>query len=209
MKTSIFRRVLGIAIVGAGILSSGSVAAGWYGDPWSRPYGSGAVTYQRQTVMRDHGYVMKQLSDMFDGRRSFNRDEAARLARELQQGFGDNLIRNFPPGTMVAGSRTLPATWRHFDTFVAYAKGAEGAAYRLAEVLAQPPSGDDADYAGTRIPPMGMGPGRRGPWQPGYRGPAGAGQRPGERIPLDAVREFGELNANCHSCHMLFRGGRW
>ena len=192
MKTSARNSLLGIASLAAGLLLTGSASAWWYGDPWYRPYGSGAVTYERQSMMRGHGYAMKDLADMFAGRRLFDRDEAATLARELGEGFGDNLLRNFAPGTVVAGSRTAPSTWRHFGAFSAYARSAEQSSARLAELLEQ----DTADQQrAARMPPRGMGYGPRGRWSD-------------ERIPVEAMQEFGRLNATCYSCHALFRGPR-
>lgn len=193
MKTRERTKILGTAVLAAGLLLAGTASA-WYGDPWYRPYGSGAVTYERQNMMRGHGYSMQELADMFSGRRLFNRDEAARLARELEQGLGDNLIRNFAPGTVVAGSRTAPTTWRHFGAFTAYAKAAEQSSARLAEALERAP-GESAPPMARPMPPRGIAYGPR-------RRFAGA------QIPVEALQEFGRLNATCRSCHALFRGWR-
>ncbi len=184
---------LGLAALGM-VLWVGAANA-WYGDPWYRPYGSGAVTYERQSMMRGHGYVMAELGHMFDGRRAFNRDEAVRLARELEQGFGDDLIKNFPPGTVVAGSRTAPYTWRNFGLFRGYAEAARQSSARLAKALENAPGGQEPAPREFGVPPRGMGYGRWGR-------PLGTG------IPMDAVREYSQLNATCHTCHAAFRGPR-
>ena len=129
MRKTDRKPLFGIAALTAGLLFLGTAYA-WYGDPWYRPYGSGAVTYERQNMMRQHGYAMDQLADMLQGRHLLDRDEAVRLVRELEAGFGDELIRNFPPGTVVAGSRTSPRTWRYFGAFRNNADAAEQAASR-------------------------------------------------------------------------------
>jgi cytochrome c556 len=183
-----------MAALGAGLLVAGTASA-WYGDPWYRPYGSGAVTYERQNIMRRHDYTMRELADMLQGRRVLDRAEAARLARELEAGFGQNLIRNYPPGTVVAGSRTAPSTWRHFGAFRGYAEAAKQASARLAEALEQESTAQDVEQTASWVPPrrMGFGPGRH---------------RRADRVPMEVVQEFGRLNATCYSCHMLFRGPR-
>jgi cytochrome c556 len=152
------------------------------------------VTYERQNMMRGHGYSMQELADMLSGRRLFNRAEAARLARELEEGMGDDLIRNFAPGTVVAGSRTAPSTWRHFGAFTSYAKAAEQSSARLADALEKAPA-ESAPPMARPMPPRGMAYGPR-------RHPGGT------QIPVEALQEFGRLNATCRSCHALFRGWR-
>jgi len=47
-------RLFGIAALAAGLLIPGTASA-WYGDPWYRPYGSGAMVYKRLNMMRGHG----------------------------------------------------------------------------------------------------------------------------------------------------------
>ena len=179
----------------AGLLFLGTASAWWYGDPWYRPYGSGAMTYERQTEMRHHGLDMRDLSSMFDGRRSFDREEAVRLARDLQQGFGDEMLSNFAPGAVVAGSSVSPRAWRHFGAFRGYAKAAEQSSAALAEALASEPTGQDVQETGV--------------WMPGRRMAYGRwGHSPDGMISMDAVREYSRLNATCHSCHALFRGWR-
>ena len=84
MKIMGNKPLFGFLAASAGLLFLGTASAWWYGDPWYRPYGSGAMTYERQNMMRGHGYVMRELSGMFEGRRVFDRDEAVRLARELE-----------------------------------------------------------------------------------------------------------------------------
>ena len=189
------KRSLGIAAIGAGLLFMGTANA-WWGTHWYRPYGSGAMTYERQNMMRDHGYSMRELANMLEGRRAFNRGEAVRFARELEAGFDDSLIGNYAPGSWAAGSRTLPWTWDHFGAFKGYAEAARQSSARLAEALNTAPTSQDMQQKGVWIPSPRLGHGR-----PGH-------QR-GDLISLEAVQEYGRLNATCHSCHMLFRGSRW
>jgi cytochrome c556 len=188
-------RWFGAAALAAGLLMMGTASA-WYGYPWYRPSGAGAMTYERQNMMRHHGHAMEDLSRMFGGRQAFNREEAVRLAKELEEGFGTKLLKNYAPGAVVAGSRTAPWTWRNFGTFQGYAEAARQSAERLIEAL-ENESGDDAAAS-------------RAIWVPGGRravGPLGFG-RDGP-IPLQAVQEHGRLNATCYSCHVHFRGVRW
>ena len=187
-------RLLGIAVIAVGLAIPGFASA-WYGDPWYRPYGSGAMVYKRQNMMRGHGYTMSQLADMLEGRRILNRTEAVRLARELEAGFGGNLIGNFAPGTVVAGSRTAPSAWRNFGAFRGYAEAAKQASSRLAEALDRAPSGKDVQQTASGAPPRRMG---YGWW----------GHRPAGLVPMEALQEFGRLTATCNSCHAWFRGPR-
>lgn len=194
MKTAHRKRMTGIVAIGVGLLLMGTANA-WYGSSWYRPYGSGAMTYERQNMMRGHGYVMRELSGMFEGRQVFDRDEAVRLARELEEGFGDNLLGNYAPDSWVAGSRTAPWTWRNFGAFKGYAEGARQSSARLAEALAKQPTGEEVQQEGVWIPP-GM---RYDRW----------GQQRGGLISMPAIQEYSRLNATCHSCHMAFRARRW
>ncbi len=195
MKKAIGKRVLGILVIGTGLMLTGTSSA-WYADPWYRPYASGAMTYQRQNMMRHHGYGMQDLADMLDGRRVLNRDEAVRIAQELERGFGDELVSKYAPGAVVAGSRTVPWTWRHFGAFKGYAEAARQSSARLAEALEKAPGDQTFPRRRSWGPPLGPGYGRWG--RPG-----------GDAVPMAAIQEYTRLNATCHSCHMLFRGGRW
>ena len=187
-------RLFAVAALAAGLLIPGTASA-WYGDPWYRPYGSGAMVYKRQNMMRGHGYTMSELADLLEGRRMLNRGEAVRLARELEAGFGDSLIGNFAPDTVVAGSRTAPSAWSNFGALKGYAKAAKQASTRLAEALEKTSSGKDDQQTANWVPPRRMG---YGPW----------GHRPADVLPMEVIQEFGRLNATCNSCHMLFRGPR-
>lgn len=186
---------LGVAATVALMLVN-NASAWWYGDSWYRPYGSGAVTYERQNVMRDHGWAMQDMASMFEGRRAFNRDEAIRLARKLEATLGDEMLKNFAPGTRVAGSRVTPWVWREFGAFRGYAIGARQAAEDLASALEQAPSSDEAEQQGawmtSRHPAM-----RR--WS----------HLSDDLVSIQAIQAYTRLNANCHSCHTMFRGGRW
>jgi cytochrome c556 len=189
------KRFWGLAALSAGMLLAGTAGA-WYGLPWYRPYGSGAMTYERQSMMRGHGYSMHDLSAMFDGRRAFNREEAVILANELEEGFGANLVRNYAPGSMVAGSRTVPWTWRNFGLFQGYAEAARQASSGLADALATPPTGEEVRQQGVWVTEPRMLHGRGRLMSDGL-------------VSMEAIREYDRLNATCYSCHVLFRGWRW
>lgn len=195
MKATSKKIWLGVAAAIALMLVS-SASAWWYGDPLYRPYGSGAVTYERQSVMRDHGWAMQDIASMFQGRRAFDRDEAVRLARELEATLGDEMLKNFAPGTRVAGSRVTPWVWRDFGAFRGYAIGARQAAGELASALEQAPTSGDVERQGawmaSRHP-------TRGRWS----------HLSDDLVSMQAIQAYTRLNANCHSCHMMFRGGRW
>jgi cytochrome c556 len=189
------KRFWGLVALSAGMLLA-TTASAWYGLPWYRPYGSGAMTYERQNMMRGHGYAMRDLASMFEGRRAFNRDEAVILARELEEGFGDRLVRNYAPGAMVAGSRTVPWTWNNFGLFQGYAEAARQASDSLGEALESPPSGKEVRQEGVWVTGPRMLHGRNRLLDDGL-------------VSMEAIREYGRLNATCHSCHALFRGWRW
>ena len=192
MSTKI--RLGGAAAIALTLVSTAN--AWWYGDPWYRPYGSGAVTYERQNLMRDHGWAMQDIASMFEGRRAFDRDEAVRLVRELEATLGDDMLKNFAPGTRVAGSRAAPWLWRDFGVFRGYAIGAQQAAKELGGVLEQPPTSEELQQQGawmtSRHPAMGR-------WR----------HLSDDLVSLQAIQAYTRLNANCHSCHAMFRGWRW
>lgn len=194
MKSTLRKRWIGAAALLGGLLVMGSASA-WYGGPWYRPLGSGAMTYERQTIMREHGYAMDDLSRMFTGRRTFDRDEAIELARELEAGFGTPLLKDFAPGAVVAGSRTAPWTWRNFGAFQGYTVAARQSAARLAEALETEPTAQTISQKGI--------------WVPGHARAMAPLSMGDGAIPLEAVQEYSRLNATCYSCHRLFRGLRW
>lgn len=187
-------RLVGVAAIALTLVNTAN--AWWYGDAWSRPYGSGAVTYERQSVMRDHGWAMQDLASMFEGRRAFNRDEAVRLARRLEATLGDEMLKNFAPGTRVAGSRVTPWVWRDFGAFRGYAISAKQAASDLASALEQAPTSNQLEHRDawmtSRHPAMGR-------WS----------HLSDDMVSIQAIQAYTRLNANCHSCHAMFRGGRW
>ena len=195
MKT-VGRNALIGGVVLATWLSVMGTANAWYGDPWYRPYGSGAMTYERQNMMRDHAWAMQDLAAMFEGRRAFDREEAVRLANEIENGLGDGLIGQTAPGAVVAGSRTAPWTWRNFGAFRGYAEAARQASARLAEALAKEPGDQEVQQRGAWVAQGGPGFARRG-------------YRQGDLISIEAIQEYSRLNATCHSCHVSFRARRW
>lgn len=192
MKTLLRARTLAVAALLVGLFFAESAAA-WYGVPWHRPFGAGEMTYERQNMMRGHGYVMTELAAMIEGRRLFNAQEAARLARELESGFGDELTRQFAPGAVVAGSRTAPWTWGHPGAFHGYSEAARQSAGELAAALEKTAEAGPPDVA--RRPPAVRPSPPAGPRMPS--------------MPAEAVQAYSRLNAACHSCHMAFRGPRW
>lgn len=182
--------------VAIGLLLVSSASAWWGGNPWYQRYGSGQATYERQNLMRHHGWSMQELSSMFEGRRAFDRDEAVRLARELEAGLGEAMLHNFSPGTRVAGSRVSPWVWRDFGAFRGYAIGAGQAAGRLAEALAEAPDSDEISQQGVWLTSRRPVPGRFSHLRD-------------DQVSMDAIRAYNQLDATCRSCHMGFRGYRW
>jgi cytochrome c556 len=147
-------------------------------------------------MMRGHRYAMQGLSGMFEGRRAFNRDEAVRLARDLEAGFDENLLANFAPGTWVAGSRTSPWAWRDPGAFKGLSDAARQAASNLAAALEKEPTSEDVQQEGVWIPDRRMMHAQRRLLSEGL-------------ISLEALKAYGQLNATCHTCHGSFRGPRW
>ena len=221
MKSFGRKFVTGLVGVGLGMAAMGTAHAWWGGGPWGGygpygggpygggPYGSSAMTQDRQVVMRDHGRAMRDLDSMFDGRRTFDRVEATKLAREMESATGENLWRLYAPGSISSGSRSMPWIWNNFDAFKGYAEGAKAAAGKLAEALEKRPTGRDLATGHAYLPRGGYGPGYGG-FGPGYG--RGYGNRWGQRggaIDKEALEAFNALTATCHSCHANFRGGRW
>lgn len=195
MEQRTIRHTAAVIALGLGLSVAGTANA-WYGSPWYRPYGSGAMTYERQNLMRGHAYSMRELAAMFNGRRMFDRDEAIRLARELEADLGGELVKSYAPGTWVAGSRTAPWTWNNFAAFGGYAESAKQSAARLAVALEEAPSTQEVQSRGAWVTPLGMRPRPRGLPIDGL-------------VAVDAIQEYSRLNATCHSCHASFRGRRW
>lgn len=193
MKTGTRNRAIVMAAL-AGMLIS-SAATAWYGGPWYRPYGSGAMVYKRQDIMRSHGYDMTELAQMLDGRRAFNRAEATRLARDIEKGFGDDLLSQYAPGTVVAGTRTAPWTWGQFGQFKAMADGARETAKRLAEGLENAPTNEQVREQGA--------------WVTGARPGLGRWRHLDGLVSIAGIQAYDQLRATCSGCHWQFRTGRW
>lgn len=192
MKTVTTKFRFGAAFA-LGLLLAAPAGAWWVGNPWYQRYGSGQDTYERQNLMRDHGWSMQDLAAMFEGRRGFKRDQAVQLARELEAGLGESMLQDFSPGTRVARHAWV---WRDFGAFRGYAIGAEKAAGRLADALAEPPDASEMRQQGV--------------WMTSRRPRFGRfASVSDDQVSMDAIRAYDQLNATCQSCHMRFRGYRW
>lgn len=217
--------VAGAAMIGfgAGLVATAS-AQWWGGGPWGGgPRGPGfhgrdgdprVMTFDRQVMMRDHGEAMLDLKRMFDGRRSFDRRQAAIWAGEIEAGAGENLWRLYMPGSRARNSRALPRVWAEFDTFKGFAETLKNRAAALADELAERPTVDQLRRGDIHVPPMERYRGRPwgayggGPWG----GPGRYGGRWGQRggaMTKDSVAAFTEVVNACHQCHDHFRIAKW
>lgn len=218
MKTTSGKRmVTGLAAVGVGLMVAGSALAQYWGGPWGGygphgygPWGHdrGAMAQDRQHLMSQHETTMRDLKRMFDGRRTFDRTEATKLAREIEAGAGENLWRLYAPGSQRPGSRSAPTVWGSFDTFKSHSEALKTAAADLAEALEARPTAQDWRQGQVWVPPMSAR--RHAPWG----GPYGRGlhDRWGDRggaMTREAVDAFNKLVDVCHRCHANFRFGRW
>ncbi|CCQ73380.1 cytochrome c [Magnetospira sp. QH-2] len=202
-----------------GMALGGTAVAQYWGAPWSGPgprVGPGGpqsgeasrMTHERQNLMRDHGQEMLQLKQIFEGRRHIDRREAARMAREIESGAGENLWRLYRPGTRTRHSRSLPLIWEKFDIFKGYAEELKNRAGILADELAMRPTKEDAKE-GNVYRPSGQryaGP----PWRtrmPNRSGRSGGWRE--ETFTQDTVKAFSDLIQSCHQCHDTFRIPKW
>ena len=206
------KHVLTGLALGVGLLMAGTAVAQYWGGPWGGgPYGhrSGAMTHDRQILMTEHGNTMRKIKRMFDGRRTFDRTEATKAAREIEAGAGENLWRLYAPGSRGMGSRSAPTVWGSFDTFKSHAEALKAAARDLADALEERPTAKDWQSGQAFMPPRSA---RRfgpwgGPW--GGGGPYDRWGQQGGGISTEAIAAFNKLKAVCHDCHANFRFSRW
>ena len=180
-------------------------APGWgypaYG-PWGAPppyylpprldsYDRSMMRLGRQRQMGRHSDAMDELGDMIYGRYRFERAEALELARQIEAGAGDALMRNFHPGAIATdGSHTTPAFWGNEATFKSNADALQAAARALADELekglqtAEEEETAQADRYSRR-------------W------------RDEEPVPAEVRKKFNQVANACRACHATFRGPEW
>jgi cytochrome c556 len=140
---------------------------------------------RRQRQMDNHNDAMEELGDMLYGRYIFDREEAIKLAREIEASAGDALIHNFHPGSIAQdGSHATPAFWGNEKTFKANADALKTAAAALAEELEKRPGKDE------------------GPVYP---------KRSSDDDPIskEIWSRYNAVASTCRACHATFRGPEW
>ncbi|KHF24964.1 c-type cytochrome [Solemya velum gill symbiont] len=196
MKTPNRKFLSVVAGLALGIGAIGTASAWYYAPSYYGPHGPNSHKQDRQGMMRDHGWAMRDLAAIIQGRKPFDRREATMLAREIEAGAGENLWRLYSPSSVASpGSRAAPSVWGSFDNFKANAAAMKESADRLADALEKRPTSEDY---------------KQGVWVPEYSSPYG--NRWGERdggIIKEALNEYMRLNTICNACHQGYRGSRW
>jgi cytochrome c556 len=143
--------------------------------------------------MSSHNEAMNDLADMLYGGYRFDREEAIKLAREIEAASGSNLMRYFHPGAIATeGSRTTPAFWGNEATFKVNADALKAAARALAEELEKRPEKEKAVYPSQ---------GRR--YYPRWR------DLESDPVSPEVWTKFKNVGSTCQSCHRGFRRPKW
>jgi cytochrome c556 len=172
-------------------------------SPWGAPppyylpprldsYDRSMMRLGRQRQMGRHSDAMDELGDMIYGRYRFERAEALELARQIEAGAGNALMRNFHPGAIATdGSHTTPAFWGNEATFKANADALQAAARALADELEKGlETAQEVDESAQTSRYN-----RR--W------------RDDEPVPPEVRKKFNQVSNACRACHATFRGPEW
>ena len=159
---------------------------GWY--PQMRSFDRSRMVYYRQRQMQQLAAAMTRLQKQIAGRDEFDRKHAIQLANYIEGESGDELLRNYHPGSVMDDqSRTTRALWGNEDMFKAAAVKTQEAAKALAAELAKEPTKEEgAVFLRAK---------RAGPDE----GAETAAVSPQLKNKFDA------LSNACNSCHRSFR----
>jgi len=168
-------------------------APGYFMPPRLPAYDRIRMMNNRQQQMRGHGTAIDDLGDLLFRRygKSFDREEAVQLAREIEASSGPVLLSNFHPGAVVTdGSRVAPSYWGNEQAFQANAMTLQAAATALVEELQKVPTDEE---------------------KPLYLSTGPFSDPPRQKVPVsrDVWSRFNDVAATCDSCHRSFRGYRW
>ena len=166
----------------------GQPAPRYFYHPQINSFDRGKMIDRRQNRMQRRATTMNQLSDLLSGRYGFDREQAIRLARGIEQSAGDALSRNFHPGAVIDDySRTTRSLWGNEEMFRQYAVSLQTAAKELAEELAKEPTQEEgAVYMRTQ-------------------------RKRGEDTASSAAvspkvwEKFSAVSSTCNTCHRSFR----
>lgn len=225
--TTIRIRFLIHAVLIGGSMTIGTGVQAYWGDPWAEPgwgsapwsepgWGGGAWpersypysgygaardrTHQRQSAMRDHKAAMQAVARMLSGRRAFDRAEAIRLAREIEESAGENLVRSFSPGDWRRSPLSRARIGNDMETFKANADALKQAAGELADELEKQPTPEDMRAGRAWSPNW-----RRSSWGRGMAGPYSPWRNEGGAVTRGAFDAYNKLRATCYNCHANFR----
>lgn len=164
----------------------------YYLPPRLDSYDRSMMRLGRQRQMNRHSDAMDELGDMIYGRYRFERVEALELARQIEAGAGNALMRNFHPGAIATdGSHTTPAFWGNEATFKANAEALQAAAKTLADELEKGlQTAEETDEAA-----------QEGRYQRRWRDE--------EPVPPEVRKKFNQVANACRACHATFRGPEW
>ena len=166
----------------------GQPAPRYYYHPQINSFDRSRMIDRRQGRMQRRATTMNQLSDLLSGRYGFDREQAIRLARGIEQSAGHALSRNFHPGAVIDDySRTTRSLWGNEETFRQYAVSLQTAAKELAEELAKEPTQEEgAVYL-------------RAPRE------RGEGEVSSVAVSPKVWEKYSAVSSTCNSCHRSFR----
>ena len=160
----------------------------YYYYPQMNSFDRSRMVDNRQSHMQRRASTMSQLSNLLSGRQGFDRSEAIRLARNIEQSAGWALSSNFHPGAVIdSDSHTTRSLWGNEQTFRDNAQQLQTAARALAEELAKTPSQEEgAVYLRTR-------------------NRSGDDKVTTEAVSSQVWQKYSDVSNTCHACHHNFR----
>jgi cytochrome c556 len=148
--------------------------------------------------MRDHEAAMQSVARMLSGRRSFDREDAVALVREIEASAGENLASLFKPGD-ADKSPLSRASIDDMDTFRANADALKAAAAELADALEKEPGAEEVRTG------QALSPGRDRAMYRGMGDRYSRGRVEGGVITPEVLAAFTNLMGTCDGCHENFR----
>jgi cytochrome c556 len=142
----------------------------------------------RQHHMQYRASTMRQLGDLLSGRFGFDRAEAVRLARKIENTAGYVLSRDFHPGAVIdSDSRTTRSFWGNEEIFRKKSEDLQKAAKALADELEKEPTKEEGGvYLRSRKQ-------------------SGDHYDETEAVSPAIWQKYTDLSVTCNSCHHNFR----
>lgn len=187
-----------IGVAAAGGLIALTVATSY--GAWAHGGASGIVK-ERMDNMMSLGSSVKVLTEMFQGKTSYDADAVREQANRIKAHSGDALIAKFPEGSNASPSEARSEIWSDWETFADLAQQLEVFADGLGRAAANPNKPRGGMMSGGGM--MGGGSSMMGggaAMMPGGQTPSAEqiGQMPPDRV-------FGMVVQTCSACHTKFR----